>query len=61
MKVSLQRIYRAVERAAYSDEPVEERRALYRRSVVAITEDLSRDELVELVHDVGALLESRFK
>lgn len=61
MRTPLQRIYGAISRVAHSDEPIEDRRASYRRTVEEATADLDRDELVGLVHDLGAMLESRFK
>ena len=61
MRTPLQRIFAAIGSVARSDEPIEVRRASYRRTVEEVTADLDRDELVKLAHDLGAMLESRFK
>lgn len=61
MRSPLQRIYAAIESVSRSEEPIEVRRASYRRTVEEVTADLDRDELVKLVHDVGAMLERTFR
>lgn len=61
MSTPLHRIYAAIGRVARSDDPIGDRRDYYRQRVEEATEGLSRDELVKLVHDVGALLESSLK
>ena len=61
MKTALQQIYAATESVARSDEPIETRRASYRRSVDEVTAGMDREELVKLVHDIGAMLERTFR
>lgn len=57
----IQRMLYAIQRAAYADEPPEQRREEYRRSVTEITAGLERDQLEELVFLLGGMLESRYR